>query len=99
MNDTVIRKLCVLLFAATTAATLAMGNALAQQAAQPETSAQPSLSLTEIESRLAAEGLKIEEIELYDRVLEVEALDANGREVDLVIDRRTGETLSRKFDD
>ena len=68
----------------------------AQQASAPATPA--SLSLGEIESRLTAEGITIREIELRDSVVEVEGRDAQGRKVELLVDRRNGEILSRKLD-
>jgi uncharacterized membrane protein YkoI len=72
-------------------------SAVAQQAATPAAN-NPVLSLGEIESRLTAEGIKIDEIDLRDSVVEVEGRDAEGREVELLVDRRTGEILSRKLD-
>jgi len=57
------------------------------------------LSIGEIESRLTAQGIKVKEIEVRDLIAKVEGYDAQGREVDLVIDRRSGETLSHEFDD
>jgi hypothetical protein len=57
-----------------------------------------ALSVGEIESRLTAQGIKVKEIEVHDLLAEVEGFDAQGREVDLVIDRRNGETLSHKYD-
>lgn len=56
------------------------------------------LSLGEIESRLTSQGIEIREIELRDLVVEVEGRDAQGREVELIVDRRTGEILSQKKD-
>ena len=56
------------------------------------------LSLTDIESRLKAQGLRTTEMEVRDRVLKVEARDANNREIDLLVDRRSGEILSRKVE-
>jgi hypothetical protein len=56
------------------------------------------LSVGEIESRLTAQGIKVKEIEIRDLLAEVEGYDAQGREVELVIDRRSGETLSHKYD-
>jgi hypothetical protein len=38
-------------------------------------------------------------MEVRDRVVEVEGLDGNNREIDLIVDRRSGEILSREFDD
>jgi hypothetical protein len=74
--------------------------------AQTQTAAEPvvkvpanALSAGEIESRLSAQGYKVKEIEIQDLLAEVEAYDAQGREVDMVIDRRSGETLSHKYDD
>lgn len=57
------------------------------------------LSVGEIESRLSAQGIKVKEIEVRDLLAEVEGYDAQGREVEFVIDRRSGETLSHKYDD
>ena len=71
--------------------------------ARPETAAPPAatpklLGLTEIESQLAAQGIRVKEMEVHDKVLEVEGYDAQGREIDLIVDRRSGEILSRKLD-
>jgi multidrug efflux pump subunit AcrA (membrane-fusion protein) len=57
-----------------------------------------ALSVGEIESRLTAQGIKVKEIEVRDLIAEVEGYDAQGREIELVIDRRSGETLAHKFD-
>jgi multidrug efflux pump subunit AcrA (membrane-fusion protein) len=56
------------------------------------------LSLGEIESRLTAQGVTIREIEIRDLLAEVEGRDASGKKIKMVIDRRTGETLSHKID-
>lgn len=56
------------------------------------------LSLGEIETRLTAQGITISEVELRDSVAEVEGRDAQGRKVELLVDRRTGEILSNKPD-
>jgi hypothetical protein len=72
------------------------GVALAQTTA-PATSANV-LSIADIESRMVAQGITIEEIELRDMVAEVDGRDASGREVELLVDRRSGEILSRKLD-
>ena len=69
----------------------------AQQASAP-TAASPVLSLGDIESRLTAQGITIREIELRDSVVEVEGRDAQGKKVELLVDRRNGEILSRKLD-
>jgi hypothetical protein len=60
--------------------------------------AQPTLSLTEIEQLLKDQGVRVTELEVKDRVVEAEGYDAENREVELLVDRRTGEILSRKFD-
>lgn len=72
----------------------------APAAAAPAASTAPPkvLGLTEIENRLAAEGIRIKEIELRDKLLEVEGYDAQNRKVELIVDRRSGEILSRRFD-
>lgn len=57
------------------------------------------LSIGEIENRLTAQGIKVKEVEVRDLLAEVEGYDAQGREVEIVIDRRSGETLSHKYDD
>jgi hypothetical protein len=58
-----------------------------------------ALSVGDIESRLSTRGLKVKEVEIRDLIAEVEAYDAQGREVELVIDRRNGEMLTHKYDD
>lgn len=57
------------------------------------------LSLAEIETRLSSQGLRIKEIEVKDKLLEVEAYDTQGREIELLVDRRIAEILSRKLED
>ena len=84
----------------------ASGLALAQETAAPPSTAQPSveaapsklLTLTEIESKLVAQGIRVREMEVKDKVLEVEGDDAQGRKIELLVDRRSGEVLSRKHD-
>jgi hypothetical protein len=56
------------------------------------------LSVGDIESRLAAQGIKVKEIEVRDLLAEVEGWDAQGREIELTIDRRNGETLAHEYD-
>jgi len=79
-----------------------LGLAQAQSQTPPASSAAAPgelLSLGEIEARLAAQGVKIKDIEVRDKVLEIEGYDEQGREIELVVDRRTAEILSRRFDD
>lgn len=54
------------------------------------------LSLDEIESRATAEGVQVKDIEVQDRLVEVEGRDASAQKVKLVYDRKTGEVLSRE---
>jgi uncharacterized membrane protein YkoI len=82
--------------AAATVLMIAGGVAIAQTTA-PATPANV-LSIADIESRMVAQGISIKEIELRDLVVEVEGRDANGRKVELLVDRRNGEILSRKLD-
>jgi hypothetical protein len=56
------------------------------------------LSVSEIESRLSAQGIRVKEIEVRDLIAEVEGYDAQGREIEIVVDRRNGEILAHKFD-
>ena len=56
------------------------------------------LSVADIESRLSAQGIKVKEIEVRDLLAEVEGHDAQGREIEVVLDRRTGEMLSHEYD-
>jgi hypothetical protein len=99
MKDTVSRRLRTTAAIVVAALGASASLALAQTPAAPAAPAANQLTLAEIESRVVSEGLTLKEIDLRDRLVEVEAYDANGREVDLVIDRRTGEILSRRFDD
>lgn len=82
--------------AAVAAAGLALGANAFAQGPQPEAE---GLSLAEIENRATQRGLRVEEIEIEGRLVEVEGRDAQGREVELIFDRYTGEVLSEKFDD
>ena len=89
------------------AAALAIGGALAgaqqQPAPQVENPAPAAtgtmLGLTEIEALLQREGIRVQELEVRDRVIEAEGRDASNREVEVIVDRRSGEILSRRFDD
>lgn len=86
---------------ASLAAVAGVAYAQTQQAAQEKVVQVPAnaLSAGEIESRLSAQGIKVKEIEIHDLIAEVDGYDAQGREVDLVIDRRNGELLAHRFDD
>lgn len=58
----------------------------------------PTLGLAELEQRISSQGLRVKEMKIKDLLLEVEAYDEQNREVELLIDRRSGEVLSREFD-
>jgi hypothetical protein len=93
------------LLLATTITLAGLGGAASAQTA-PEKSASPEvvnvpanvLGVGEIESRLSAQGIKVKEIEIRDLLAEVEGYDAQGREIEVMVDRRSGEILSHKFD-
>lgn len=79
--------------------------ALAQQppaadTATPPASATPGnlISLDEVESRLRNEGIRVEELKLRGHLVEAEGRDASNREVELIVDRRNGEIVSKRFD-
>ena len=67
-------------------------------AATAPASNEAMMSLTDIEQLLKGQGLRVTELEVKDRIVEVEAYDSSNREIDLIVDRRTGEILSRQFD-
>ena len=85
------------------------GPAVAQQpavevAAAPAAAPAPAasramLSLTEIEKLVNAQGVRVTELEVKDNVVEVEGRDKTNREVELLVDRRSGEILTRKVED
>lgn len=67
-----------------------------QAAADRDTS---RVSLAEIERRATSEGIRITEVEVQDRVVEVEGRDATHRRIELLMDAHTGEILSRRHED
>ena len=73
--------------------------AVAPPAGAAATGARTMLSLTDIEKVANAQGLRVTELEVKDNVVEVEGRDSGNREVKLLVDRRSGEILSRRFDD
>lgn len=78
----------------------AVDSPVAAPAAAGAPGAKPAmLSLTEIERRVTDTGVRVTEIEVQDLIVEVEGRDSSQREVELVVDRRSGEILSRKVDD
>lgn len=106
------RRSLVFLLVCWTAAVIAVGAALgvaadgrgatAASSSTQTPAAAPStsmLSLAELAQRASNEGIRVEEVEIHGRRLEVEGYDADNREVELVLDRRNGKVLSRRFDD
>jgi len=75
------------------ASVLTLGVAWAQQ---PGTTPANWLGMAELEQRGVSEGITVTEIETKQRLAEVEGYDAQQRKVKLVIDRQTGEILSRR---
>jgi uncharacterized membrane protein YkoI len=57
------------------------------------------VSLAEIERQAISQGIRITEIEVQDRVVEVEGRDSSNQPVELLVDAHTGEILSRKHED
>jgi len=51
------------------------------------------------EALLQRQGIRVQELEVRDHVVEVEGHDATNRKVEVTVDRRSGEILSRRFDD
>jgi hypothetical protein len=91
------------IFTATWIAASACALALPAIEVQAQTPPPPAagakmIGLCEIESRLTAQGITIRELELRDAAVEVEGRDAQGRKVELLLDRRSGEILSQKPD-
>jgi hypothetical protein len=90
----------LMLASVVTLAGAAGASAWAQNAPEPVVKVPANvLSVGEIESRLSAQGIKVKEIEVHDLLAEVEGYDAQGREVEMVLDRRSGELLSHKYED
>jgi len=75
------------------ASVLALGVVWAQQ---PGPAPSNWLGMAELEQRGISEGITVTEIETKQRLAEVEGYDAQSRKVKLVIDRQTGEILSKR---
>jgi len=78
------------------ASVLVIGVSWAQQ---PGTTPANWIGMAELEQRGISEGITVTEIETKQRLAEVEGYDAQSRKVKLVIDRQTGEILSRRVKD
>jgi len=78
------------------ASVLALGVAWAQQ---PAPTPSNWLGMAELERIGSNEGFTVTEIETKQRLAEVEGYDAQQRKVKLLIDRQTGEILSRRVKD
>lgn len=57
------------------------------------------LSFGAAEKRAAKHGVRADEIKIKRSTIKVEGRDNQNRKVELVLDRRTGEVLDRRFDD
>ena len=105
MNNTTskisVSRAALLAAVLATAGGLGLVHAQSQAQTPPASATAPGqlLSLGEIETRLSSQGIKIKEIEVRDKVLEIEGYDSQGREIELIVDRRTAEILSQRFDD
>lgn len=96
-----VRSRIVAAGAAVAASVLILAMPVAALSAEPHpdpAAGVETLSLAEIESRLQAQGISVEEMEAEGLLVEVEGRDAEGREIELKIDRRNGEVLARKYE-
>ncbi|MDA5193912.1 PepSY domain-containing protein [Govanella unica] len=64
-----------------------------------EAQATKTLSLSDLEARVRAQGVQIKELKVKGLILEVEGYNKDGRKVKLLLDRRSGDVLARKLDD
>lgn len=71
--------------------------AVAQSGSSPAKPA--TISLADLERVAQNQGIQVKEMKVRDLLLKVEGYDAQGRKVELYLDRRNGEVLSRQFDD
>lgn len=68
-------------------------------AASTPPAATNTLSLPQLEKRATAQGIQVKEMKVKGLLLDVEGYDKQHREVDMTLDRRTGQVLYRGFDD
>jgi hypothetical protein len=94
MNNRIFFLSTALVLATATAGLASIPGQASAQTARASTAGY--LGLAEIERRATSEGIVVTEIELENRIAEVEGRDAQQRKVELVIDRKTGEVLQRK---
>ena len=59
----------------------------------------PSVSLSDIEDRLATDDFRVVAIERYANVIEVKGYDRRGECVEIHLDRRSGDVLRRERDE
>jgi hypothetical protein len=78
------------------AAILALAAPFSACAAAP--AAKP-MSFGAAEKHAAKHGIRADEIKIKRSTIKVEGRDNQNRKVELVLDRRTGEVLDRRFDD
>ncbi len=94
MNNRIFFLSTALALATATAGLVSIPGTASAQTARASTAG--LLNMAEIERRATAEGIVVTEIEIENRLAEVEGRDAQQRKVELVIDRKTGEILQRK---
>lgn len=103
MDKNVIKFTVIVAIIAALAFAAQAGPAHAQAAPATSTStltpipAAKTLSYEELEPRVTAQGLRISKAEVRDLLLKVTAYDSQHRKVKMMLDRRTGEVLSREI--
>lgn len=58
-----------------------------------------TIGIENLEEIAQQQGIRVREMKVRDLLLKVEGVDAQGRKVELILDRRTGEVMSRRLDD
>lgn len=56
-----------------------------------------TISVADLERVVENQGVHVKSAKVRDLLLRVEGVDAQGRKVELMVDRRTGEILSRQL--
>lgn len=93
-----VRRLVIAIAAASLLAA-PIAAAQPQPAPAPAPAASQTLTFSQIESRLAADGFRIVEIERYANSIEVKGYERGGACVEMHLDKRTGDVLRREYDD
>lgn len=76
----------------------AIGAAPGRSGAAPAASP-PSMTFAALEDRAIALGIRPTELKIKGGTAEIEGRDADGRQVEVTIDPRTGAVLNREIDD